>query len=360
MPAVPQGSLILVSGASGFIAVHLCSHLLMNGYRVRGTVRSTEKGEYLKKLFDGVGEFEYVIVEDIAKPGAFDDAVKGVDGIAHTASPFYLDAPTTDELIKPAVQGTVGIMESAFKNCPQLKRLVITSSVAAVIVPEPTGDRHKNGAPYTFTEEDWNTYSPGVIEKEGHEAPGADKYRASKTLAERAAWDFMEKNHPSWDFATINPPLVLGPVMHQVSSPESINTSVANFWGFTQGKKTDDDLKEAMGNWVDVRNVAEAHVLALTKPEAGGNRFIVSAGPLNGQDIVDIIHDFPGDKIPNVPVGQPGKGAEIRAKTNIHSGAKAEKDLGIKYVSLKVSVEDMYKSLQEKFDKSGSKESRTE
>ena len=63
---------------------------------------------------------------------------------------------------------------------PQLKRLVITSSVAAVIVPEPTGDRHKNGAPYTFTEEDWNTYSPGVIEKEGHEAPGADKYRASK------------------------------------------------------------------------------------------------------------------------------------------------------------------------------------
>jgi hypothetical protein len=94
------------------------------------------------------------------------------------------------------------------------------------------------------------------------------------------------------------------------------STSVANFWGFTQGKKTDDDLKEAMGNWVDVsgpaegsksqrelkkskqltnvyppftfaqvRNVAEAHVLALTKPEAGGNRFIVSAGPLNGQDI---------------------------------------------------------------------------
>jgi len=63
----PEGSLILVSGASGFIAVHLCSHLLMNGYRVRGTVRSNDKGDYLKKLFDGVGEFDYVIVEDIAK-----------------------------------------------------------------------------------------------------------------------------------------------------------------------------------------------------------------------------------------------------------------------------------------------------
>lgn len=135
---------------------------------------------------------------------------------------------------------------------------------------------------------------------------------------------------------------------------------------------------------LQVRDVAQAHVLALTKEEAGGNRFIVSAGPLNGQDIgeskcsrwqtcrrtrltvgifrspVDIIHDFPGDKIPGVPVGQPGTGAEIRAKTNVHSGAKAEKELGIQYTSLKVSVEDMYKSLQEKFDKSGSKESRTE
>jgi len=154
--------------------------------------------------------------------------------------------------------------------------------------------------------------------------------------------------------------LVLGPVIHQVSSPESINTSVANFWGFIEGKKTDDDLKEALGNWVDVRDVAEAHVKALTLPEAGGNRFITSAGPLTGQDIVDIIHGFPGDKIPNVPVGTPGKGAEIAARANVHSGAKATKVLGIEYKTLKVSVEDMYKSLQEKFDKSGSKDKRTE
>lgn len=350
MPAVAKGDLILLTGASGFIATHTVAHFLAAGYRVRGTVRSKEKGEYLVNLFKGQGDFEYAIVEDIAEPSAFDEAVKGVDGIAHTASPFYLDAKTADELIKPAVQGTVGVLESAYKNTPNLKRVVITSSVAAIIVPEPTGPRHAGGAPYTFTEEDWNDYSPGVIEKEGADAPGGDKYRASKTLAEKAAWAFVEKNKPSWDFVTINPPLVLGPIIHQVSSPESINTSVANFWAFADGKKTEKDLGQ-IGNWVDVRDVADAHVLALSKPEAGGERFIVAGGRLNGQDIVDLLHSLPGEKLTNVPVGDPGKGKEIQKQTNLHSGEKAEKVLGIKYKSFETSGTDMYNSLNEKFGK---------
>jgi hypothetical protein len=238
-------------------AAHLCSTLLINGHKVRGTVRSTEKGEYLKKLFDGVGEFEYVIVEDIAdvrfvvsttcgkaddssffilgslvvlpflarlastpQPNAFDEAVKGVQGIAHTASPFYLDAKTHDELLKPAIEGTVNVMRSALKNeyvrdgigrgsiadrlvflfiatfllslssipfslaslahSPHLQRLVITSSVAAVVDPNPRGEQHANGPPYTMDERDWNEYSPKVVEEKGVDAPGSDKYRASK------------------------------------------------------------------------------------------------------------------------------------------------------------------------------------
>lgn len=353
MPAVAPGSLILVTGASGFIAVHLCSVLLSNGYKVRGTVRSKDKGQYLKKLFDGVGEFEYVIVEDIANADSFDEAVKGVQGIAHTASPFYMDAPTVEELVNPAVNGTVGVMKSALKHNPDLQRLIITSSVAAIIEPEPKGERHAGGPPYRFTEEDWNTYSPEVIKEKGADAPGSDKYRASKTLAERAAWEFCEKNKPSWDFATINPPLVLGPIMHQVESPEKLNTSVANFWAYVEGKKTDDDLKAPAGNWVDVRDVAQAHYLALTKPEASNQRFIVSAGPFSGQDVVDVIHSFPGDKIPNVPVGKPGSGPQILEKAPIHDGKKAHEVLGINYTKLSTSIEDMYKNLTEKFGQPG-------
>ncbi|GHJ85946.1 hypothetical protein NliqN6_2348 [Naganishia liquefaciens] len=359
MPAIQEGSLVLVTGASGFIAAHLCSTLLCNGHKVRGTVRSKEKGEYLKNLFKGVGQFEYVIVEDIADPNAFDEAVKGVEGIAHTASPFYLDAQTHDELLKPAIEGTVNVMRSALKNNPHLKRLVITSSVAAVVDPNPRGEQHANGPPYTMDERDWNEYSPKVVEEKGVDAPGSDKYRASKTLAERAAWKFMEENKPSWDFATINPPLVFGPIIHQVDSPENLNTSVANFWSYIEGKKTDDDLKESSGNWVDVRDVALAHYKALTVPAAGGNRFITSNGPFNGQDVVDIIHAFPGPALDKVPRGKPGTGKEINAKANVFSGEKAHKVLGIDYTELMVCLEDMYKSLQEKFDESHVKDHRT-
>lgn len=227
--------------------------------------------------------------------------------------------------------------------------MVITSSVAAIISPEPTGPRHAGGAPYTFTEEDWNEYSPKVVEEQGKDAPGGDKYRASKTLAERAAWEFLEQNKPSWDIATINPPLVFGPIMHQVASPDKINTSVANFYAYLQGKKTDDDLGATAGNWIDVRDVALAHFLALTKPEASMQRFIISSGPFCGQDVVDVLHTFPGDISKKVPVGKPGAGKEIDKKSNAHSGAKAEKVLGLEYTPLKVTIEDMYKSLTEKF-----------
>jgi len=351
MPAIKPGSLVLVTGASGFIAAHVCSVLLTNGYKVRGTVRSTEKGEYLKNLFKGVGDFEYVIVEDIANPASFDEAVQGVDGIAHTASPFHMNAKTPEELIDPAVKGTTGVLEAAQKYSHSLKRIVVTSSVAAVMSPEPKGPRHQGGPPYTFTEEDWNDYSPGVCQEKGNDAPPPDMYRASKTLAEQAAWKFVKENKTSWDLATINPPLVLGPVIHQCDSTDKLNTSVAQFWAFIEGKKTEEDLKTSTGNWIDVRDVATAHFKALTMEEAGGERFIVSAGPFNGQDIVDIIHSFPGDKIPNVPVGKPGSGPEINKQANAHSGAKTTKVLGIEYITLQTSVEDMYKSLQERFGK---------
>ncbi|KAI5449717.1 hypothetical protein NCC49_004082 [Naganishia albida] len=350
MPAIQQGALVLVTGASGFIASHLCSTLLMNGYKVRGTVRSADKGEYLRNLYKGVGEFEYVIVQDIADPHAFDEAVKGVEGIAHTASPFYLDADTVEELVSPAVEGTVNVMRSAKEHNPHLQRLIITSSVAAVVDPNPRGEQHASGPPYTMDERDWNEYSPKVIEEKGTDAPGSDKYRASKTLAEKAAWKFMEDNKPSWDFATINPPLVFGPIIHQVESPDKLNTSVANFWAYIEGKKTDDDLKESGGNWVDVRDVASAHYKALTVPAAANQRFITSNGPFNGQDVVDIIHAFPGEALDKVPRGRPGAGEEINKKANVFSGKKAEDVLGIEYTPLRVCLEDMYKSLQEKFD----------
>jgi nucleoside-diphosphate-sugar epimerase len=134
-------------------------------------------------------------------------------------------------------------------------------------------------------------------------------------------------------------------------------------------------LKESSGNWVDVslvwksneigsltlaqvRDVALAHYKALTVPAAGGERFVVSNGPFNGQDVVDIIHSFPGPALDVVPKGTPGAGKEINAKANVFSGEKAHKVLGIDYTDLRVCLEDMYKSLQEKFDEKHVKDHR--
>lgn len=132
MPAVAPGSLILLTGASGFVAAHLGQQLLQRGFQVRGTVRSAAKGDYLKELYakDGLKGFEYVIVEDIEVAGAFDEAVKDVAGVAHTASPFHFAIDSDPQkLIAPAVKGTLNLLNSALKES-KIQRVVITSSFA--------------------------------------------------------------------------------------------------------------------------------------------------------------------------------------------------------------------------------------
>ena len=147
-----------------------------------------------------------------------------MDAIAHTASPFHFKVVEPEELVVPAVHGTTGVLASALKNAPSVKRIVITSSVAAVVTPSPN--------PSTFSEEDWNEDSIVEIKEKGKDASAIAKYRASKTLAERAAWDFWNghKKEVGWDLVVLNPPLVLGPFLHEVDKPEDLNESVRMFY----------------------------------------------------------------------------------------------------------------------------------
>ncbi|KAF8878449.1 hypothetical protein BD779DRAFT_1554703 [Infundibulicybe gibba] len=219
MTVVQPGAKVLVSGANGYIAIWVVRNLLEKGYSVRGTVRSVEKTAYLKGYFKSYGDkFEAVVVEDITKEGAFDEAVKGVDAIEHIASPFHMNAVDPQELIKPAVEGTIGILKSAAKAGGSVKRVVVTSSCAAVL--------HVSSEPRVFTEVDWNEQSVKEVEEQGSSAPNIAKYRASKTLAEKgtlpshssrleftavlAAWDFYNSKKPElgWDLVVINPPFV--------------------------------------------------------------------------------------------------------------------------------------------------------
>jgi len=343
MTAVKAPAKILVTGASGFIAVWVVRELLEHGFTVVGTVRSDSKGQYLKKQFSKYGDkFSFVIVEDVGKEGAFDDAIKGIDAVAHTASPFHTHADEPSELIEPAVDGTVGVLKSIAKHGQSVKRVVVTSSIAAINEPKDK--------PYVFTEADWNNSDPKKVEEKGRDAEGGSKYQASKTLAEHAAWDFLEKNKSniSFDLATINPGYVFGPFIHEVASPDKLNTSVA-LVRQTLFEKTpsEDELAQPAGSWVDVRDVAAMHVAALELEKAHGERFIASAGPFTWQEILDALHQNP-DIIPKVTKGKPGNGKKPLSEQTYASGEKATKVLGIKFKTLNESLRDTVKALQER------------
>ncbi|KAK7472032.1 hypothetical protein VKT23_000143 [Stygiomarasmius scandens] len=313
MPTVPAGSKVLVTGASGFIAVQLVKSLLEKGYVVRGTVRSEGKGKFLKDLFKSYGnKLETVVVADMSADGAFDEAVKDVDAVEHTASPFHFNADDPQELIGPAVKGTIGILESVIKNGQKVKRVVITSSTASIVrvVTSPT----------MFSEKDWNEPAIQEVEEKGRAAPNAIKYRASKTLAEKAAWDFYNKHKStiSWELVVLNPPYVFGPSIQDVPNPSALGTSAAD-WYETIVTGARDPEAGAAGNkagseWVDVRDLAEAHVRALQKEEAAGERIIISGGPFKYQEWMDVANSFNPSPIPshpNLPKGNPGSSTKV-------------------------------------------------
>jgi nucleoside-diphosphate-sugar epimerase len=138
------------------------------------------------------------------------------DGILHTASPFHFNVTNPQkQLMEPAIQGTVGILQAAKKYAPSVKRIVITSSFASVL------DATQGNSPgKTYTEADWNpiTWELGLEN-------ALNGYRASKKLAETAAWEFVEREKPGFEIATINPPMVFGPPKPYISSLENLNTS---------------------------------------------------------------------------------------------------------------------------------------
>ncbi|KAI0635009.1 NAD-P-binding protein [Trametes polyzona] len=337
MPAVTSGK-VLLTGANGYIAVWVAKSLLDAGFSVRGTVRSESKATHLRKLFASARDkFEVVTVEDITKAGAFDAHVADVDAIAHTASPFHFKADDPDELIIPAVEGTLSVLRSARAHGPNVRRVVVLSSTAAIIRPNPDPS-----TTLELSEADWNEHDVALVKEQGRNAEGGVKYRASKTLAERAAWNFVDAERAkegglAWDLVTLNPPFVFGPFLHEVDKPENLNQS-AHDWYFNIVKgKLDKSVLATLGaSFVDVRDIADAHTLALRKPEAGGNRFIISSTAFKWQDFVSAAHKFE----PSLPEGDTSCDPSKAKHASVYKNDKAIKTLGIKFRTVEETTKD--------------------
>ncbi|KAK0438470.1 D-lactaldehyde dehydrogenase [Armillaria borealis] len=291
MPAVRQNSntRILVTGVNGYVGSWIARTLLERGIAVRGTVRNEKKGKHLKELFSPYEDrFQLVEVPDIMADGAFDKAVQDVDGVIHTASPVVLTAVDPEEVIAPAVKGTLSLLTSVAKFGAQVQRVVVTSSCTAVF--------HFPSEPKVFSEVDWNEQAVNEVKEKGSSASFAAKYCASKTLAERAAWDFVDKNKATipWDLSVINPP---NPFINEVANPQSLGYATNEWYNIVvSGSMSPEDMATQGHCWIDVRDLAEAHVRALFD---WGKCFIIPTYECLTSKTVDVANSLSPSPIPS-------------------------------------------------------------
>ncbi|TEB26681.1 D-lactaldehyde dehydrogenase [Coprinellus micaceus] len=347
MPALPSTNpnpTILITGANGYIGTWAVKTTLERGYSVRAVVRTESKSASLRELFGNYiekGKLEFKYVEDLTKDGAYDEVVKDVDAILHIASPLPTQSSDPQDTIPPAVEGTLGMLQSALKTGNNVKRVVITSSTAAVVTNDLEEAR-------TFTEADWNERVIKQVEEGGSNVHFFLFYRASKILAEKAAWNFYNTNKSSigWDMTTINPPYVYGPSLEpHIASPSSIGGTQQLWWNQVVDIPSEGLTKEALGikggnTWVDVRDLAEAHVRALEREGAGGERIIVSGW-------IDTVNALASPAIqPVLPKGYPELASgEIPYHIRVDT-SKGERLLGLKYRTKEDMVRDIWADVE--------------
>ncbi|WP_378954287.1 SDR family oxidoreductase [Pelosinus sp. sgz500959] len=267
---------VLVTGGTGFVGVQIILQLLQKGYNVKTTLRSvSSKNKVIDTLkSNGITTFDNLafVEADLSKDDNWEVAMRGCDYVLSVASPVFFTMPKDEnEVMRPAVDGIVRVLKAA-RNA-SIKRVVMTSNFGAV------GFSNKNQNTAT-TEADWTDLN----EK------GLSPYEKSKLLAERAAWDFIKKEGGNLEFATINPVAILGP---------SLSAHISGSFRILE-HLLDGSMKAIPNiplNIVDVRDVADLHIRAMTNPNANGQRFIASA---DGQISMPEIAALLKNKTPNV------------------------------------------------------------
>ena len=276
-----SGELVLVTGGSGFVGAHCILALLAQGYRVRTTVRSAGREATVREMLSvggaEPGEALEFAVADLESDEGWPAAVEGAAYVLHVASPFPPAAPKhEDELIIPARDGALRVLKAA--EAAGVRRVVLTSSFAAIGYGHPAQD-----AP--FTEATWTDVN----------GRDCSAYAKSKTLAERAAWDYVTLNPGAPELAVVNPVAVLGPVL----GPDR-STSIELVQRLLDGGLP--GAPQLSYGIVDVRDVADLHLRAMTDPAAAGERFLAVAGDfMSMHEVAMTLREHLGDSARRVP-----------------------------------------------------------
>jgi dihydroflavonol-4-reductase len=334
-------STVLVTGGTGFIASHCILQLLAAGHAVRATVRAPERQQALEQMLTRAGcvasRMPAVFLTDLCRDDNWKNAVGGCEYVLHIASPCPRGSPARDtELITPAREGTLRVLSAAAEL--GVKRVVVTSSFSAIsYASRPAG--------WQFTEEDWTV----------PDRAGITAYTRAKTLAERAAWQFIHSQKGSLELAVINPVRVLGPTL----GPQ-ISNSLRSIERLLQGGLP--GVPRTHFGVVDVRDLAALHVVAMTHPAARNQRFIGSAGDLTMADLARMLRRLAGPGAARIPTRElPNwlvKVAAVRMRSlrNVvpelgrycaTNSAKAERLLGWRPRSLEETVSATITGLRE-------------
>lgn len=268
VPATNQPDRVLLTGISGFLGGHVALALLKAGYSVRGSLRNLGKAEAvrdtLRRAGADISRLEFVELDLMSDKG-WDEAMQGVRYLQHTASPFVIDLPEDKmELIRPAVEGTERALNAALRA--GVERIVLTSSMAAIAYG------HDKDRTTPFTDKDWTDL----------DGRGVNAYIESKTLAEKRAWEIMRAAGREADLTTINPSAILGPLLDKDPGTSALMV-----------KRLLDGSVPALPRIpfviVDVRDIAEAHVKAMTGEAARGRRYPMGERSMLMAEIADVV-----------------------------------------------------------------------
>lgn len=343
------GSTVLVTGATGYIAQHVVDKLLERKYRVIGTARSESRYTSVLKNFElkyPGSDLSFEIVPDMAADHAFDEVLKShpeIKYVIHTASPasFGLNLPLEETYLRPAVNGTLNILKGIKNFAPQITNVVITSSIVAIF---QRGDAYRTE---TLTNKLWNPITWEEVDNE------YDAYNASKKYAEQAARRFYEEEKPNFKLATVNPPLVAGPQLFDSSVSKTLNTSNEIINQIAHLDPTSIKPQDSFPLIsIDVRDIAEFHVLPLENERLAEERIAIASSPFIAQRILNILND-------NFPELE-GK----ICKGDYDSAERLEEELcpkydfsstlnkigGYRFIPLEESVVDLYKQYFEKYN----------
>jgi dihydroflavonol-4-reductase len=335
-----MNGLVLLTGASGFVAKHVAERLLNAGWRVRGTVRSAPRSAEVRAALaphvapEILAERLEFAELDLTTDQGWDTATDGVTALVHTASPFPFAEPRhEDEVLRPAIDGTQRALRAA--RDAGVGRVVLTSSIAAVMHCELPAGRT------ACDESDWTDPAH----------PTTTVYDRSKTLAERFAWEFVEREAPQIGLTTINPGMVYGPLMD-----DRFGTSVALVKRALSGR--DPMVPRLALPAVDVRDVAEMHARALERPETAGRRYVACAGTLSMAEMGRVLkaawpdRRIPTREAPDFVMRLIGLwDREVRpilpvlGRVPLFSAERAEREMGMQFIppedALRATAEDL-------------------